>query len=137
MGEEAEARRNPSTGTLRFVPTHDGEPQSIDVYMEQKGQMVFSKRLSVAQNRDLNMMPGIYEIKVTPVKLKAKPQSFSLTVVGGKRVGKEDVVLDEAFQEHRISLTAISFNEPINTSNSSMEVNTLGVILHPWTLHSL
>lgn len=91
MGEEAEASSNLSTGTLRFVPTHEGEPQSIDVYMEQKGQMVFSKRLSVAQNRDLNMMPGVYEIKVTPVRLKAKPQSFSLSVVAGKRVEKKMV----------------------------------------------
>lgn len=91
MGEEAEARRNSRTGTLRFVPTHNGKPQSIDVYMEQDGQSVFSKRLSVAQNRDLNMMPGVYEIKVTPVKLKAKPQSFTLTVVAGKRVEKKMV----------------------------------------------
>lgn len=95
MGEEAVARRNSRTGTLRFVPTHNGEPQSIDVYMEQEGQSVFSKRLSVAQNRDLNMMPGVYEIKVTPVKLKAKPQSFSLTVVAGKRVEKK-IVFDSS-----------------------------------------
>ncbi len=50
MDKETLARRNPNTGTLRFMPTHNGEPQSISVYMEQEGKSVFSKRLSIAQN---------------------------------------------------------------------------------------
>jgi hypothetical protein len=57
--------------------------------MEQKGESVFSKRLSVAQNRDLNFMPGVYEVKVTPLRLEAESQSFTLTVVAGKRIEKK------------------------------------------------
>ncbi len=91
MGEEADVRRNITTGTVRFVPTHNGNPQSIDVYMEQNGESVFSKRLSVSQNRDLNMMPGVYQVKVTPVKLEAKPQSFTLTIEAGSRIEKKMV----------------------------------------------
>ncbi len=36
-------------------------------------------------------MPGVYDIKVTPLILEAEPQSFTLTVVAGKRIEKKMV----------------------------------------------
>jgi hypothetical protein len=87
-GEKSAQTHDFQAGILRIGATYQGKPWKCKVTINQGGKNIYYRNTLAANPTnnpaELQLLPDIYEVIITPIKLEAEPVKFSIDIKAGE-----------------------------------------------------